>query len=148
MSVILADAPSTTAGQGFGIPGLDASSTITFPEGLPGFPQYREFVLVESPVSGLAWLQSVEQEHLALLVALPEVVCAESAELMDSFRKKRLFTAVVITLPGVDRPAATANLKAPVVIDPESRVARQVILPDSRFSVTHPFDLQALLAAA
>src|SRR4026207_1709813 len=112
MSVILADAPSTNAGQGFGIPGLGASSKITFPEGLPGFPQYREFVLVESPVAGLAWLQSVEQEHLALLVALPEVVCAGSPELIDSFRKKRLFTAVVITLPGVDRPAATANLKA------------------------------------
>ena len=128
----------------FGTLAYDPSDTITFPDGLPGFPEVRSFALLSTPVEPLVWLQSLDRPELAFLLVSPEAAGAGAAVLPETWLRQGLFTAAVVTLPGPGGGHATANLKAPVVVDRIARTGRQVILPESPFGTAHPFDLAAL----
>jgi flagellar assembly factor FliW len=52
---------------------------------------------------------------------------------------------VIVTLPGGDRDSATANLRAPLVVDRANGRGIQLIGIDETWPVVHPFDLAALL---
>ncbi len=128
----------------FGTLAYDPSDTITFPDGLPGFPEVRSFALLATPVEPLVWLQSLECPELAFLLVSPEGAGASVSVVPETCRRQGLFAAAVVTLPGPGGGSATANLKAPVVIDRTARTGRQMILPESPFGTAHPFDLAAL----
>jgi flagellar assembly factor FliW len=112
-------------------------------EPLPGFPGHRDYVLVAAESAGrLFWLQSVAPEGPRFLAVpasayfpdyvpvLPPAACDELglADVADA----QLFC--LVTVPDGDVAAATANLRAPVVVNPVTHTARQVVLTDG----THP----------
>jgi flagellar assembly factor FliW len=112
-------------------------------EPLPGFPGHRDYVLVAADAAGLLyWLQSVAPEgprFLAVPAAayfpdyapvLPAAVCAE----LGSADTAAASLYCLVTVPEGDVANATANLRAPLVVDPATHRARQVVLPDA----THP----------
>jgi flagellar assembly factor FliW len=138
-------APTCTAETRlFGTLVYDPSDTITFPDGLPGFPEVRSFALLSTPVEPLVWLQSLDRPELAFLLVRPEAAGAGVEVVPETWRRHGLFAAAVVTLPGPGGGHATANLKAPVVVDRAARTGRQMILPESPFGTAHPFDLAAL----
>ena len=51
----------------------------------------------------------------------------------------------IVTLPTDQHARATANLRAPLLIDWTSRTGMQLIGVDDAWSTAHPFDLAALL---
>ena len=111
---------------------VPAAGTLTFPEGLVGLDHLRHFTLVEDErVSPCRWLQSLDEPALAFLVVDPTLVSpGYAADLPHGDRW------VIITL----RPQpeqSTANLLAPVVIDPHARTGRQIVLHDSGYSLRH-----------
>jgi len=124
---------------------------ITFVSPLPGFPAHRSFLLVRLDDAGLLYdLRSVEDEQLRFLVAVPGPFFPEYApeisttavELLDPPDPGRLLVLLVVNL--AESPAdATANLLAPIVIDPVTRRAVQVVLSSNDLSVRAP-----LVAAA
>ena len=128
----------------FGDLTFDLSELVHFPDGLPGFPACRTFALLPTGIDALAWLQSADQPDIALLLVTPDAAVPGATTVPEQLRRDGLFTALVVTLPGPQTGPATANLQAPIVIDRSTGIGRQVILPDSRFGVTHPFDLGAL----
>jgi flagellar assembly factor FliW len=116
-------------------------------EPLPGFPQHRDYVLVPADGGGLLfWLQSVAPDGPRFLAvsaasffpdyapALPGVPCAELglAEAADA----TLYC--LVTVPAGDVTAATANLRAPLVVNPETRRARQLVLIDGEHPIRRP----------
>jgi flagellar assembly factor FliW len=116
---------------------------LTFTEPLPGFPRYRDYALVPADAGGnLFWLQSVAPDgprFLAVSAAsffpdyapvLPVAACDE-LELADA-AEAGLYC--LVTVPDGDVAAATVNLRAPLVINPVTHQARQVVLTDG----THP----------
>jgi len=113
-------------------------------EPLPGFPDHRRYVLVPALGSGdgaglLYWLQSVESDGPRFLAvparvyfpdyapALPRAVRGELA--LDDEEEATLYC--LVTVPAGDARAATANLRAPLVVNPARGSARQVVLPDA-----------------
>jgi flagellar assembly factor FliW len=52
-----------------------------------------------------------------------------------------LLVLAVVTLPRGNDAAATANLRAPVVVNLATRRGRQVVLTDDRYSVATPIAL-------
>ena len=44
----------------------------------------------------------------------------------------------LVTVPGADPARATANLRAPVVVNPSSALARQVVLTDGDHPIRRP----------
>ena len=120
-----------------------------FPVGLFAFESCRQFVLVPSGREGLWWLQSAEHGALTFLLADPfrfypgyevQVPPTELAQLGDPVEGS-LAVFVIVTLPNGEGQGATANLRAPVLLDAVRRVGRQVVLPDDRREVTAPLTI-------
>ncbi|HPI40027.1 MAG TPA: flagellar assembly protein FliW [Pseudobdellovibrionaceae bacterium] len=130
----------------FGQVQIEENDTIVFPEGLLGFADLRTFVLLDDPGDEIfAWLQSCEASQIAFPVLEPELFHTgykinltkgdlEVVKLQDS-KKARMFT--IITVPE-DATLMTANLKAPIVINPESRLAKQCVLQDNSLAIREP----------
>ena len=125
---------------------LEKEDVIRFPEGLLGFGDLREFVLLDDPDDEIfAWLQSCEKPGIAFPVLEPELfaegyqVSLTRSELSalntESLAGTRAFT--IVTIPE-DPTKMTANLKAPIIINVKERIARQCVLQNNKLSITEP----------
>ena len=120
-------------------------------EPLPGFPDHRDYVLVAALGSGdggglLYWLQSVEPDGPRFLAvparayfpdyapALPRAVRGELA--LEEGEEATLYC--LVTVPAGDASAATANLRAPLAVNPARGSARQVVLSDAAHQIRRP----------
>ena len=121
----------------------------TLPAGVYGFESCRTYALVPSGREKLWWLQSADRAELVFLVADPfhyfpgyeaDVPPVELAQVGVS-SDATLMVLVIVTLPQRDGEGPTANLRAPLVLDVDGRVGRQVVLADERYGVQTPFAL-------
>ena len=128
-------------------PGAPPVIGLILTETIPGFPGHREYVLVAASGGGLLyWLQSAAPDGPRFLVvppaayfphyvpALPSSVCTELG--LDDAQQAQFFC--VVTVPDGDVAAATANLRAPVVVHATRRLARQVVLSDTGYPIRLP----------
>lgn len=132
--------------QRFGRIDIPDLELITMARPILGFEQLRMFTLLELPdLLPFRWLQSAEEPSIAFLVVNPvlffpeyriRVHSNEIAEL-GSVRASRIETYVIVTL-GTTDDATTANLQGPVLINPETRLAKQLVLGSSKYEVNHP----------
>lgn len=112
----------------------DADAVYTFPAGLYGFERARTFALVPAGRDGLCWLQSLENGALVLLLADPaHFYPDEPAAAADD-----AVAQLIVTLPRVAGDTATANLQAPVLLNPATRLGRQIVRDDGRQRVRVP----------
>jgi flagellar assembly factor FliW len=120
---------------------------LTFAEPIPGFPGHRDYVLVPADASGLLfWLQSVTPAGPRFVAvpaapffpdyapALPSAACTELG-LAD---RSEAALYCLVTVPDGDVASATANLRAPVVVNPATAQARQVVLTDGGLPIRRP----------
>lgn len=135
----------------FGPLQVDGLAALTFPDGLPGFEQFRRFVLVPhptpegEPASPFEWLQSLDDSALAFLAIAPHSIMAHYAPRLpqsdlaaiglDSGEAPQLYA--LLTVPPGNPHGITANLLAPIAINPTGRLARQVIASDDQYSLRH-----------
>jgi flagellar assembly factor FliW len=138
--VTVIDAPTAV------LPAL-AVTALELTEPLPGFPVHRNYALVAADGNGLVrWLQAVDPEGPRFLVvpaaayfpdyapALPRSVHDELG-LGDGARPE---VYCIVTVPGGDVTAATANMRAPLAVHAEAGRARQVVLPDGDHPIRRP----------
>ncbi|MFW3170450.1 flagellar assembly protein FliW [Geodermatophilus sp. CPCC 206100] len=116
-------------------------------EPLAGFPGHRDYVLVTADGDGrLFWLQSMAHEGPRFLAidpalyfpdyapALPPAVCADLG--LDDAAAARLYC--LVTVPPEGPAAATANLRAPLVVNPLTWRAAQAVLCDASHPIRRP----------
>jgi flagellar assembly factor FliW len=125
---------------------LPEEARLTFPAGLPGFEDYTAFALIEDEYyAPFGWLQALDDPHISFLIVSPQAVVGDYAlDLAEEEREAlRLENEVaprlycIVTVPQ-DMHEMTANLKAPVVINPARRRGKQVIRTDERYSLRQP----------
>jgi len=130
----------------FGQIEISTDEIISIPSGILGFPDEQDYCLVDSGDDTLIlWLQSLTNPHLAFPVLEPRiykndyVVRLSASELrelrLDSIKEASVFT--ILTIPG-NLTEMTAHLKAPVVINTRSRIAKQVVLQENDQPIKHP----------
>lgn len=131
----------------FGALEYDPANVLTFPQGLPGFPGHSLFTLVEKPeLSPVVCLQSLNTPDLCFLAAPmplidPEYSLALSSDDVQQLVSENESTEDLICLALLCAPEngpLTANLLAPVVIRPKTRIAVQSVRTDARYSHQHP----------
>jgi flagellar assembly factor FliW len=124
-----------------------AVQVLSLAEPLPGFPGHRDFALVAADGAGLLfWLQSVAPDGPRFLAvpaapffpdyapALPRAACAELG--IEDAGEADVYC--LVTVPDGDVTAATANLRAPVVVNPGTHHARQIVLTDGAHPIRRP----------
>lgn len=134
----------------FGQVQFQSEELLSFPEGILGFADLKKFVLLDDPNDDIfAWLQSCEEPAIAFPVLEPELLSTQAkfslaksdieALKMHSPEKARHFC--IITIPD-DPTQMTANLKAPIVINVEAKLARQCVLQDNSLAIREPIFLK------
>jgi flagellar assembly factor FliW len=118
---------------------------VTFADGLPGFERCRQFVLIASPaLQPFTVLQGVDADAPAFVTIDPRLVTDTFAASLDRVTLARLGARgdesllwLSIVTAG-DDGAASANLRAPLVINPASMRGVQLISLDSPYRIDHP----------
>ena len=112
-----------------------------------GFGEFHEYVVVNTKEgSPYRWLQSLDEPKLAFLLSMPESFLAsyspeirnEEAAQLGLTKETDYLVLVTTTIPPGQPQLATANLAAPVIINLETRRAKQVILDDEAYTIRYP----------
>lgn len=123
---------------------LDRESIITFPHGLVGQPHWKHFVLLsDEDEQAVGVLQSIDDNQLSLMVTNPLLVLPGyrvelSADEQASLGLEQSQPPVVLTTVSIRDGLITTNLVGPLIINPRSRVALQVVLAESAYTTNHP----------
>jgi flagellar assembly factor FliW len=117
----------------FGSIEVDDADILHFPEGLFGFAGCRDFVLLGDEQNGaVAWLQSIDQPEVGLAVVsptrfVPGFRMRVARRELEPLKFDQLRGVRVLVIVGKSGRGITLNLKAPLVVNLERRLGRQVV---------------------
>lgn len=129
----------------FGELQIDGKDIYTMPEGILGFSSQRRYVIIDHHSNSFfKWLQSVDKPDLAFVIANPATFMPDySFELsqndMDKIKVEKeedCIVAVILVIPS-NPDLITANLKGPIVFNVKEKLAKQIVLADSEYSVEY-----------
>ena len=122
--------------QQFGELTIEDKHIFNFPNGLLGFEDLHEFVLIsEEETVPFKWLLSVDKPEIGFPLLSPWHI-EIGYDPGNNFDLNKQVIMVVVTLEN-EEGSMTANLKAPVVLDVEKQSGEQLILPSDKYSPTH-----------
>lgn len=124
---------------------FDDSMVITMPQGLLGFPQSKRFCILELDYedSPFKWLHDVDDTSIALLITdpfqffpeyTPDINEHQIADLSIQSVENDLMVFTIVKVSKGGKEAFT-NLRAPVVVNAQTKVAKQIILESDAFPV-------------
>ncbi len=122
-------------------------SEITFKDGIPGFEEYKlyQIELNEDTENPFHKLQSLEEPELSFTIMDPFTVKKDyDFNLTDSTIAKLeikdpedIAVYSMVTIPDGDYKNMTTNLLAPIVINANNKLAKQIILSETDYSTKH-----------
>jgi flagellar assembly factor FliW len=133
-------------GTRFGEIEFGPSDVLFFKEGLIGFPNLQEFVLISHrDNSPFRWLQSVQETGLAFLCAIPQHYLPDynptlTAAVVNALKLKEeteRYLLTTATIPQGRPDDMTLNLAAPILVNANTRSAIQFVLEDEAYTVKH-----------
>jgi flagellar assembly factor FliW len=136
----------------FGTLEIDGDRLLHFPQGLLGFGDYREYVLLEAGDPAEAcppgtptfwWLQSVQVPDLAFVVTdpllfVPTYRVPVHPQQLAELGVSSLDEAQVLVIVNKQRDTLTGNLQGPLMINLQTRQAQQMVLSDRRYTTRVP----------
>jgi len=143
-----ADAPIAVESR-FGTIVISSAARVTFPQGLLGFSDYHSFGIAPLPDGKhpqFRVLQSLEAAELAFLVAplnLDSGAVAiedidEACRTLGIGRDDLLVLLIVTVRREGESAQVSVNLRAPVFVDARRGIARQYVMPNTRYAIRHP----------
>lgn len=130
----------------FGVIEIDENDFIDFPEGIPGFENSKKFALIgnNSNESVFFWLQSIDTPELCFVVTDPFMVYdgygvdvdSEDEALLQITDANNVMTLAIVVIPE-DITAARVNLKAPVLINVDKKLGKQVIQKNDNLPIRY-----------
>jgi len=128
----------------FGKVEVQEGRTIHFARGILGFPQYKNYVLIQPEVdSTFYWLQSTEAADLAFVVTdpllfVPDYQVPLREETRAELALADLTEANILVIVNKVAETLTANLQGPLVIHAGTREAVQVVISEKKYQTRHP----------
>jgi len=139
----------------FGTLEVQDEDVLHFPHGLLGLEKQRDWVLLSDlETDSLGWLQSQTDPQVAVAVVsprrfVPGFQLRVSPGELEPLRLQDPKQAQVLALLSKHADELTVNLKAPLVINPELRLGRQVVANgDHPMRYVLPESLESLLKSA
>ena len=133
----------------FGEIEYEPSESIQFPAGLFGFEEENDFLLLpfEGGENRMLCLQSTKTPSLAFTLLDPFYLCPQYTPVLQKselqmFDVDTIEALCFYVLCAVKEPvsSSTVNLKCPVVINPTTGVARQIIMETDSYTMRQSLD--------
>lgn len=124
--------------QHFGPVEIEVDDILLFPRGIVAFEDCQHWVLLSDEQNpALAWLQSVGRSEVAVPVVSPRRFAPEysvhvSRGQLQPLEISQFDRAYVLTVVSQSDGDLTLNLKAPLIINLDRRLGRQVITTDEQ----------------
>ena len=122
------------------------SKLIEFPQGLPGFEDLHNFIILEvAQTKPIYWLQSTDNKYVALPVILTfeilddyyiDIRDNELDELFVQSQNDLLIMNVVVIPEPIEK--MTVNLAAPIVINAVKGIGKQIIVDAKTMPIRMP----------
>lgn len=126
---------------------LQEDEVLQFADGLYGFEREKRFAVlpfnqeIESP---LEWMQSLQNPDLAFVITDPHLFVADYKVSFLDHEKAEIelqpdgfcLVRVIVNIPSI-YTEMTANLVAPIAINPEKNLAKQFILTTVEYDTRH-----------
>jgi flagellar assembly factor FliW len=136
----------------FGTCTYNEAEIFVFPWGLPGFENLRSFIALQLETQDqIIWLQSLDDLKIALPLGDPWTFFPDYDPKIPDFARLSLdltsaedFTILAVMV-GTDGGPTFMNLMAPVVMNLKNRIARQVPLEGTRYTVAMEIPVPAAL---
>lgn len=129
----------------FGEIDIKESDLIVMKGPILGFENLSRFILlIRDKATPLCWLQSVEDPSIAFVVINPRIIrpdynptiLEEDLKFMDIKNCEDIALLAIVTVRS--QPfRVTANIRAPILINAETRMARQVVLDDPEYPIQY-----------
>ncbi|MGG0644203.1 flagellar assembly protein FliW [Sporosarcina gallistercoris] len=125
---------------------IDTIAQWTFPKGLPGLEDEKQFVLLPIEENdSFQVMQSITSSNVALIVSNPYTIVNDysfeidepTLELLEIKSQEDLMILAVMTLKQPFE-LSTINLQAPLVFNIKNHKAKQMILNDANFNLRQP----------
>jgi flagellar assembly factor FliW len=121
-------------------------SIIRFEEGLIGFYDFKTFQLIESDeIAPFRWLQSTDRPEVGFLVIEPSLIVRDYTHVIPRREWESLGltnpeagVVLVMCMVGPASSQTTANLQAPLLVNFQKNIAKQVILTETGLTSRHP----------
>ena len=127
---------------------IDASSILSFPNGLLGLKDSKKFAIINmEDMPQFRFLQDIENENISFLVINPwEFFTDYDIELPDEKlenininpKGENLMEIYTIVTLSKEFKKSTSNLLAPVVINLKEKKGKQFVLNNSPYTTKHP----------
>lgn len=130
----------------FGDIDINPEQIVIFQQGIPGFDQQREFIILEIEHNlPFAVLQSVEDGDVSFILANPFILFPSYEFQLPDVVRDELGIAladdcVVWSIVSIRESLAdaTMNLLAPIVINARERRGKQIVLTGTAYQTKHP----------
>ncbi|MGM0837642.1 MAG: flagellar assembly protein FliW [Bacillota bacterium] len=128
-----------------GVMEVSEQDVVTFPNGIPGFNEEKQFTVIPFSEDGLFQiLQSVSTSDLGFVITNPFAFFPDydfklEDQTVEALKLNAPEDVDVFTVLTVQEPftRTTANLQAPVVINGKEKLGKQVILTGSIYLTKH-----------
>ena len=119
---------------------------LTFPSGIPGFEQSRQFVIVSIPdYVPFEWLVCIDGSRLRFAIINPllfasdysPAIVKEQLEDLEIRKPEDILLYTIVTIK--ENPLeSTANLVGPIIVNRKQRLGKQILIDDDRYSTQEP----------
>jgi flagellar assembly factor FliW len=132
--------------KNFGEIEIHEQNIIHFPEGILGFEDERQFVIInnEDEQNPFHWLQSIQNPELAFVIINPffvypnyDIVIPKSVQEKLKIRTEKDVAVYSIVVVPENVEKMTTNLLGPIIINVNEKLGKQVILDDDRYTTKH-----------
>ncbi|MGY3714872.1 flagellar assembly protein FliW [Sutcliffiella cohnii] len=125
---------------------VNEKDIISFPRGIPGFLEETEFIFIPFTEDDLFQiLQSVKTANIAFVLTNPFTFFPEydfqlDESALEILQLEKPEDALVYSILTVSEKMeeSTANLQAPIIVNKQTLVAKQVILTGTNYKTKHP----------
>lgn len=129
----------------FGKIEISDKDIVTFDEGIPGFLDMHRFAVInDSNNKFISYMQSLHEKNVCFIMMPPVFIeknydieiSGSTVQKLEIKRPEDVKLYAILNIPGSFKDA-TANLKAPIVVNTNNYRAVQEILDDDRYGIRH-----------
>lgn len=130
----------------FGEIDIDKENIIFFSEGIPGFEKVKNYIIIKNPDENIPfnWLQSIDDPELAFVITNPFIfrpdydinITESTVKKLQIKSQKDISIWIIVNIPE-ETENMTGNLKAPIIINNNEKLGKQVLIDKDIYHRRH-----------